>query len=521
MKKRHPELVFVAGALAALTLGCAHSGLGPFVSTPSPLTREAGRPPACFTRPIAESVGDVPRQTAEERLASRWRYPFQPDLHHRVCRGDAQARRRFLDGVRQLGPGNGSGDAERVYLGFLDGCSAPGFCDWALAVAADTSETPQTRRILLEGARRGCEAVVGLERLEGAAAPLGVSIATQPRWTTSSRDAQCAGLTRVEEPWDDLVAVQSAGCLDLGDWLERHRNNPEGTAAALERCVEGHQIRYREADCLRELAGLDRGRAVAWLRNDARRGFGMSSTINRYAKALLRFPQPGQLEAELGRLGLLPPVSAAGPERGPAAVLPDEILERRGRLARFNPSCAVRYCEHAPRMYQLADLASPVLDDLIIEERWPALEAVNLGSGPQSVSTSVRGIPVTFLVAEGKDGSAYDQAQLQQHQTAVEQALRQPHEITVYTGGEVYRLSVRYLGEWIDVETLVGALNTILADRRSDLRFVTLAPHCIPCARVLVGPRDGLIEAAFGGIIEVVDPFNELWTLPSFDPGLL
>ncbi|MCG6963014.1 MAG: hypothetical protein LJE95_07075 [Acidobacteria bacterium] len=521
MRMHHPGLVVIAGVVAVLAIGCAHRGIGPFTSTPVLPTREAGRPPVCFTGPLAKCIGDAPRWTDEERLASRWWYPFQADLNHRVCRGDAQARRRLLDGVRLIEPGTGSETVGRIYLGILDGCSAPGFCEWALSVAADTGETPPTRALLFEAARRGCEAVSGRERLEEVAAPLGVSLAAMPPWTTNTRDARCSGLTRVESPWDDLAAVQSAGCLDLGEWLERHREDAEGTAAALQRCVEGHEIRYREADCLRELAGLDRGRALAWLRNDSRRGWGMSSAINRYAKTLLRFPRPGQLEAELVRLGLLPAQPVAEPAGGPAAILPAEVLERAGRLARFNPSCALRYCEHAPLMYRLADLTSPVLDDLIIEERWPALEAVDLGSGAQKVSTSVRGIPVTFQVSKGEDGEPYDQERFQQLRGAVEQALEQPHELIVYTHGEVYRLPVRYLGEWIDVETMVGALNTILADRHSELRLVTLAPHCIPCARVLAGPRDGLIEAAFSGVIEVVDPFNELWTLPSFDPDRL
>lgn len=521
MRTRHWRLVVVVGALAALASGCAHRGVGPFTRAPVQPTRDAGRPPACFTGPLARCIGDAWQQTAGDRLASRWWYPFQADLHHRVCRGDAQARRRLLDSVRQLEADTGPERVGQIYLGILDGCSAPGFCEWALGVASETGETQSTRALFLEVARRGCEAVVGRQRLEEVAAPLGVSFAAKPRWITNTRDARCSGLTRVEPPWDDLAAVQSAGCLDLDEWLERHREDPEGTAAALERCVKGHEIRYREADCLRELAGLDRGRAVAFLQNDARRRWGMSSAINRYAKTLLRFPRPGQLEAELGRVGLLPPQPAAEPRGGPAAILPVEVLERHGRLARFNPSCALRYCEHVPLMYRLADLTSPVLDDLIIEERWPTLEAVDLGSGPRSVSTSVRGIPVTFLVAKGEDEKGYDQAQFQRLRSAVARALEQPHEIILYTHGEIYRLQVRYLGEWIDVETLVGALNTILADRHSELRLVTLAPHCIPCARVLAGPRNGIIEAALAGLIEIVDPFNELWTLPSFDPDLL
>ena len=60
-------------------------------------------------------------------------------------------------------------------------------------------------------------------------------------------------------------------------------------------------------------------------------------------------------------------------------------------------------------------------------------------------------------------------------------------------------------------------MNSILAARKSDFRYVALAPHCIPCANILAGPGDGLIDAAFAGLIEVVDPFNELWTQPSFD----
>ncbi len=61
----------------------------------------------------------------------------------------------------------------------------------------------------------------------------------------------------------------------------------------------------------------------------------------------------------------------------------------------------------------------------------------------------------------------------------------------------------------------------MLDDRGSSLRFAALEPHCIPCAQVVVGPIDGLISAAFDGLIEVTDPFRELWTHSSFDPGVV
>jgi hypothetical protein len=197
-------------------------------------------------------------------------------------------------------------------------------------------------------------------------------------------------------------------------------------------------------------------------------------------------------------------------------VLPEEVLEQRGRLVTFNPSCAVRYCEHAPLMYQLIDLTSPVLDDVVLEEQWPALEGVELGSGPRQVSTSIGGIPVTLRVAENEDGG-FDRDEHDRLRSAIEGAREQPHLLAAYSKGRAFTLNIRYLGEWYDLETLLAGLNTILADRGSDLRYVTLDPHCVPCAKVVVGPGNGLIEAAFAGLIEVVDPFKELWTQRSFD----
>jgi hypothetical protein len=168
-------------------------------------------------------------------------------------------------------------------------------------------------------------------------------------------------------------------------------------------------------------------------------------------------------------------------------------------------------------MYQLKDLTSPVLDDVVLEERWPALEEVDLGSGPRKVSTSIGGIPVTMRVAELEDGS-FDRDEHDRLRAAIEGAREQPHALTAYSKGRAYRLPIRNLGEWYDLETLLAGLNTILADRGSDLRYATLDPHCVPCAKVVAGPGNGLTEAAFAGLIEVADPFKELWTQRGFDP---
>ena len=64
---------------------------------------------------------------------------------------------------------------------------------------------------------------------------------------------------------------------------------------------------------------------------------------------------------------------------------------------------------------------------------------------------------------------------------------------------------------------MLAGLNTLLAERGSDLRYATLDPHCIPCARVVAGPGNGLVGAAFAGLIEAADPFKLLWTERNFD----
>ncbi len=505
--------ILIAAVAVASASGCTHSGPDPFIYGPEDMGRERAWPPDCFTAPLAGCVDDPTQRDPIDRLASPWSEVFGPDLAHRICRGDSEARRRWLDGARQLAE---SDPREPIYLQFLDRCSSSDFCDWAIEMAGSDLEALPARNLLFESARRWCPEVLEPDTLDRIGSSLGRSVANEPPWVTNSQQIQCKGVSIQKDPWPDMVDLHKAGCLDLTQWIEHHRDTIDETAAALERCVQGSEIRYQEANCLRELAGLDRERAVALVRSDDRRGWGISSTITRYARVLLRFPEAGQLEAELARLGLLPVRSMPTAVPGLSPVLPVEVLEQRGRLARFNPGCSARYCEHSPLIYQLIDLVSPVLDEVVIEERWPALEAADLGSGPKSVSTSIGGIPVTLGVEDHED-RGFDREDHDRLRAAIESAREQPHLLTAYSGGHAYRLQIRNLGDWYDLETILGGLNSILSDLGSDLRYATLDPHCIPCAQVVAGPQKGLIDAAFKGLIEVTDPFKELWTQRGFD----
>lgn len=503
----------VAAVAIASIIGCAHREPDPFIYGPEGLGRERATPPKCFTAPLTDCIDDPGERNALDRLASPWGADFEPDLTARICRGDGHARQRWLEGTRRLGTDD---PREPVYLEFLGRCSEAEYCGWTMEVAASENEAEPTRRILLEGARRWCSEEVELEALERVGSEIGEPLADKAPWITNSQQERCAEHQRHEDPWQDMVGLHAAGCLDLAEWIERHRREADATAAALESCVVGSEIRYQEANCLRELAGLDRSRAVALVRADDRRGWGISSTITRYARILNRFPEDGELEADLTRLDLIPDAPPPPLVSGKAPVLAQEILEHWGRSVFFNPRCSTRYCEHAPLMYELIALVSPALDDVILEERWPTLEAVDLGSGPRRVSTTIGAIPVTLHVAEGENGG-FDNDDFNRLRDAIATAREQPHVLFAYSEGHAYRIRLRNLVEWYDLEVLLAGLNTLLADRGSDLRYVTLDPHCVPCAMVVAGPRNGLIEAAFGGLIEVTDPFKELWGQPGFD----
>lgn len=200
-------------ALTAIALvsawGCADRGNDSSLAAPVGLSVERGSPPTCFSDPLAECLHTKEPIDNAKRFASHWLYPFHADLHHRVCRGDAPARERFLDGVRTLQPREGPDRVRAVYLDFLAGCSAEGFCEWAAAVATDAEEGRETRLLLLEAVRRGRRGVIAEDRFRGLGRNLDRPLGDQPPWWTNSAENRCAALERAASPWDDLAADTS------------------------------------------------------------------------------------------------------------------------------------------------------------------------------------------------------------------------------------------------------------------------------------------------------------------------
>lgn len=510
---RQKALLLIIILLATCVLSCAHD---PFLY--APMIPEVASPPAYFNANLPTCIDAGLKQTDAQLFSSPWRFPCYPDLQHRICRGDPGSQERFLQGLREIWKRKDSQKLRWTYERVIPDCSSKSFCAWSRQIAMNIREDVETRIFFFNMLRKNCDPDITVEMFALPDAPSEKENERYQR-SYSTTELSCKDIERHIDPWTDLEYLNEAGCLNMVDWLKQHRDDPEGTRSALKRCILEQTIRYEEANCLQALTVIDRQQAVSLVSQDPRRSYGIVSRLDSIARMLLRFPEPGQLESELGRLGLIPEVPVPVEQGKLPPVLPEEILEAYGRLLRFNPECSLRYCEHAPLLYQLADLAAPELDNVIFEERWPALEQVYFGSGPSKVTTTMRAIPMTFNVRE-KDGS-FDKEHFEELKNGVEEALSRSHLINVYVDGNVYRLHIRNLGEWYDLESLIGGLNHLLTTHGSSKRFVTLQRYCRPCADVLAGPKDGLIRASFGGLIEIIDPFKNIWTEPGFNPRLL
>jgi len=74
--------------------------------------------------------------------------------------------------------------------------------------------------------------------------------------------------------------------------------------------------------------------------------------------------------------------------------------------------------------------------------------------------------------------------------------------LRAYAGGNRYSARAQNLGDWYDVEAVVGLLNILLHDKKSQMRFAVL-PTGDQSSAILAGPKDGLAKAASQGLIEL------------------
>jgi hypothetical protein len=336
----------------------------------------------------------------------------------------------------------------------------------AVAFATTAEHEYETRKVGFVLARLGDEGVAAATRLRasirdperGATAMLGM-LRSPTKAGRALGEAACTVL-----PND---AMCSGGAFEIPpptiDDAIRGELTPELAAypaadriAAATRCIADDGP---EA-CFLHLAALDRAAAVAQAK-------GRDTPA---ARALTAFPTAGALEAELDKLGFTQRGSRA-PLLGVSA---DAELAARGRVTRFDTETGQFPNEHDGLLAELAVLAAPALDDVLFTEDAPRESQMDSGA----------------------------------------------YRLTAYAGGRAYRVDAQNLGDWYDMNAVIGLLNAVLVAKGSAMRFVVL-PTGDQAAEVLVGPGSGITSLADRGLLTLAGADDARATGKAFEEEVI
>ncbi|PTL75394.1 hypothetical protein DAT35_54745 [Vitiosangium sp. GDMCC 1.1324] len=227
----------------------------------------------------------------------------------------------------------------------------------------------------------------------------------------------------------------------------------------LETCTrELPKDEWETVSCLNELAALDRPRAVEIAREWSRAA--LPPDAQSAASALVRFPTAGALEAHLDSLGLTDRAlySLGDVKVGPVSA--EEVLLYRGRAMAFDVETGVFPNRHDELLHELAALSPGVLDGFRFEE-YPPLEAEDEAGG----------------------GS---------------------YQLVALGGGVRYEVTAANYGDWYDLASVLGFLNSLARARGSDARWVALKEEG-QVATVVTGPSAALSSLVADGLLLVGD----------------
>ncbi|MBN2497009.1 MAG: hypothetical protein JXR96_20625 [Deltaproteobacteria bacterium] len=223
---------------------------------------------------------------------------------------------------------------------------------------------------------------------------------------------------------------------------------------------------YSRAACLARLASLDRKRAAAELAK-VEPGCFKSDRARQAAASLRRFGEPGALEARLHELGLLAkpePVEAAG-------LAARDVLEAAGRVHSFDTETGQFPNEHDGLLSELAALAGEAMQGAVFEEIPPKND-------------------------------------------------RGPYVLRGYLHGKRWEVRAQNLGDWYDMHAVLGLLNAMLRDEKSEIRYVSL-PTGDQTASVLAGPAGGILAAAGDGLIGLAGAADGMQAGKDFEERVL
>lgn len=505
---------------------------------PAPATHAPAPPPDPFVYAQAERVADpMPLRflgrlpESEDEFDGDWAaFPPRAGVQAALCAGDRSMQARLLAAVRTAAARGVLGTRLSLrYADLLGDCGTDALCGWLAAEAIARPNAPAVREVFWRGLAH-CRGPAQAAALEGDAVPDEVLVdlwyerydvrptAWSPRLARAAENLVKAGKRRtfrkigvvvgrfLDPEAVDLVARLQAGVRDrvaraqlavglvghadpraralfdeacavtadpfcrlrdpgfpASESLEEAVRGPDaeldalaarapegraGVAAVARRCAADAALPpVDRANCLERLAILDRADATRVAR-------ALPATerppLAQVAAALTRFPEPEAQARRLGDLRLLP-AGAAASRDGQLLLTAEELLLAHRRAANFAIDTNQFPSEHEGLASRLASLAGPGLAGVAFDEVPPADD----------------------------DG---------------------PYRLRAWIDGYRYEAAAADLGTAYDVTAVVGLLNTLLRDRRSELRFVAL-PTGDGTATVAVGPRPGLLAARAEGLL--------------------
>jgi hypothetical protein len=238
--------------------------------------------------------------------------------------------------------------------------------------------------------------------------------------------------------------------------------------AALELCARG-QVGWKASGCLANLASQDRARAVELVRA----GIVGEQGPMTVSATLVQFPEPGSLEARLDAIGFSAREHA--PIRPSRARLPGitaiEILIERGYVHEFDAETDMFPNQHEILMDELVRFVSPDLDGVTFEEMPPQRE-------------------------------------------------HEGYELIAYMDGERHSIVTQALGDWYDLQAVVGMLNSLARKRGVPARFITL-PTTDQTAYVLGASKSAILTAIREEIIHIGDPATAMQLGTGFEAEVM
>ena len=238
-------------------------------------------------------------------------------------------------------------------------------------------------------------------------------------------------------------------------WITDGAEEPEPRSSdELTHCAsDAKQPPAERASCWWALAHRDRagtGKRLASLPQASSDELGLAVLVEAYRA----YPSQESMEAQLRGLGL---VQRERPPLTPAAVTLAEALRRHDVVASFDGETGQFPNQHDQLLYELARMTG-ALAGVVFREQAPP-----------------------------EDSEAV------------------PYQLDAWLDGLHYRLPAQNLGDWFDLDTVVGLLNTLLAARKSEVRVLPLATD-EQLAQLAIAPQASLLRAVQAGVLRSDNP---------------